>query len=324
MQRVRLAGELERARNEIALLRETLRIKDARMRRIDPQRRPQYRPTDRMAILELRAAQGWTVARTAETFLVDRGTVSMWMKRLDEKGGRALVNTSEPVNRFPEFVAYVVRRLKALCPTMGRRRIAQVLARAGLHLAASTVRRLLAGRPRGASEAEESVVTEQGGKREKARVVTARYPDHVWHVDLTAVPTTAGLWTAWLPFALPQVWPFCWWMVAAVDHYSRKVLGFALFKGTPSSTDVRAFLGRAIRRAGRVPKYLICDRGRQFDCDGFRRWCKRKKIRPRYGAVGRCGSIAIIERFFGSAKEVSMALKKSPEMAFENPPPLWP
>ena len=54
LQRVRLTGELNRVRNEIALLREILRIKDARMCRIPPHRRPQYRPTERMAILELR------------------------------------------------------------------------------------------------------------------------------------------------------------------------------------------------------------------------------------------------------------------------------
>ncbi len=45
----------------------------------------------------------------------------------------------EPVNRFPEFVGYVARRLKVLCPSMAARRIARVLARAGLNLGATTV-----------------------------------------------------------------------------------------------------------------------------------------------------------------------------------------
>jgi len=49
-----------------------------------------------------------------------------------------------PVNRFPELVAYIVRNLKILCPTMGKVRIAQFLARAGLHLGATTVARMLA------------------------------------------------------------------------------------------------------------------------------------------------------------------------------------
>jgi hypothetical protein len=63
--RVRLATELDRAHSEISLLREELRIKDVRMAKIEPKRRPQYPPTARLAILELRAARGWSLAQTA-------------------------------------------------------------------------------------------------------------------------------------------------------------------------------------------------------------------------------------------------------------------
>jgi hypothetical protein len=54
---------------------------------------------------------------------------------------------SESVNRFPDFVRYIVRRLKALCPNMGKVGIARSLARAGLHLAATTVGQILKGEP---------------------------------------------------------------------------------------------------------------------------------------------------------------------------------
>jgi hypothetical protein len=47
---------VDRARQEIALLREELRIKDARMASIPPRRRPHYPPKERLAILELKAA----------------------------------------------------------------------------------------------------------------------------------------------------------------------------------------------------------------------------------------------------------------------------
>jgi len=57
--RTRLAAQLQQAQAEIALLREELRIKDARMAQIAAHRRPHYPPTERMAILELRAARGW-------------------------------------------------------------------------------------------------------------------------------------------------------------------------------------------------------------------------------------------------------------------------
>jgi hypothetical protein len=42
------------------------------------------------------------------------------------------VNAAVPVNKFPDFVAAMVTKLKRLFPIMGRRRIAAFLARAGL------------------------------------------------------------------------------------------------------------------------------------------------------------------------------------------------
>ena len=51
--RMRLSSELKQAKNEIALLQEEIRIKDARMSKIDPQSRPHYPATERLSILEL-------------------------------------------------------------------------------------------------------------------------------------------------------------------------------------------------------------------------------------------------------------------------------
>ena len=68
---------------------------------------------------------------------------------------------------------------------------------------------------------------------------------------------------------------------------------------------VRTFLDRTIAKAGQKPKYIICDRGVQFDCKAFRKWCRRKGIKPpRYGAVGKHGSIAVVERFILSLKTI--------------------
>ena len=113
------------------------------MTRIPAKNRPFYQPTDRMAILELRAATGWNLAQTAARFLVEPDTVSLWMKRLDEQGEHALVQIAEPINKFPDFVRHIVQRLKVLCPRMGKQQIADVLAHAGLHLCATTVGRFL-------------------------------------------------------------------------------------------------------------------------------------------------------------------------------------
>ncbi len=80
--RVRLAADNDRLKQEIQLLREELRIKDARMAKIDPHRRPYYPPPERMAILELKAARAWSLAQTAKAFLLKSATVASWLKRV--------------------------------------------------------------------------------------------------------------------------------------------------------------------------------------------------------------------------------------------------
>ena len=141
--RHRLQAEIDRLRAEIKHLQEEMAIKASRWGRHSPRRRPHYGPIQRMRILRLRAARGWTVAQTAERFLLTENTIDNWMRRLDEQGEAALVRTEEPVNKYPDLVAYLVRRLKVMSPTLGKVKIAQILARAGLHLSASTVGRML-------------------------------------------------------------------------------------------------------------------------------------------------------------------------------------
>jgi len=228
------------------------------------------------------------------------------MRRLNDEGADALVQLRAPVNRFPDFVRYVVQRLKTLCPTMGKRMLAQTLARAGLHLGATTVKRMLDEKP--APPPQEGEQGESAG-----RVVTAKRPNHVWHIDLTAVPTGAGMWCAWLPFALPQRWPFCWWVLVVVDHFSRRAMGVGVFANRPDCRAVCSSLGQTLRRVRATPKYIVCDRDSVFDCGAFRRWAKGKGIRPpRYGAVGRHGSIAVVERFILTLKQMLRLLPLIP------------
>lgn len=100
-----------------------------------------------MAILELRASRGWSLEQAAKVFLVTAETISSWVRRIDETGTEALVQTFEPVNKFPDLVRYLVQRLKVLCPSLGKQKLAQVLCRAGLHLGTTTVGRILKEAP---------------------------------------------------------------------------------------------------------------------------------------------------------------------------------
>jgi putative transposase len=294
LERVRLKGENDRLRQEMTLLTEEIRIKDARMKRVEPQKRPHYLPTERMAILELRAARAWSAQQTAKTFLLTAATIASWMKRIDEEGADALVQIREPVNKFPDYVRYAVQRLKLLCPDLGKAKIAKILCRAGLHLGTTTVGRIIKEPPHPAPARAAS---------SSKRVVTAKRPNHVWHTDLTAVPIGSGFWAPWLPSTLPQCWPFCWWVAVVIDHYSRRAVGVWIFMGRPRSVVVRSFLGRMIAQASVTPKYLICDKDSIFWCGGFKSWCRRKGIRPRFGAAGKHGSIAVVERFIRTMKD---------------------
>ena len=51
------------------------------------------------------------------------------------------------------------------------------------------------------------------------------------------------------------------------------------------------------------PHYLISDKGRQFDCAGYKAWCRRKSIEPRYASTGSLRATAAIERYFLSLKD---------------------
>jgi putative transposase len=293
--RVRLASRVERLEAEVALLQEEMRIKDARVAKLEPARRPHYGPRERMAILELRAARGWSLALAAERFLVTAVTLASWSKRLDEDP-TSLLAVASPVNRFSEMVELVVQRLRVLVPTMGKVRIAQTLARAGLHLGASTVKRMLERK-----KAAPTPPTPKTPRASSGRVVTAKRAHHVWNVDLTEVPTSGGRWAPWFPFCLSPRHPHVWWVAAIIDHFSRRVIGFAVFESVPTAKQVCDVLERARKRAGRAPAHLISDRGVHFRAQ-YEAWCARHHVRPRFGAVGQHGSIAVIERFWLTLK----------------------
>jgi transposase InsO family protein len=136
----------------------------------------------------------------------------------------------------------------------------------------------------------------------RPRVVTARYPHHLWHIDLTVMPALGGFWVPWLPYTLAQHWPFGVWLVLVLDHYSRSVVARGSFEAQPSAVQVRAVLERAVREHRRAPRHIVSDSGAQFQGE-YRAWCKSHGVKPRFGAVGKHGSIALIERFIRSMKD---------------------
>ncbi len=117
-----------------------------------------------------------------------------------------------------------------------------------------------------------------------------------------------GFWAPWLPFALPQCSPFCWWVAVVIDHYSRRIMSVTSFKHSPTSRSVQYFLECAMDSTSAKPKYIVSDKGQQFWCDLFKDWCDHHGITPRFGAVGQHGSIALIERFILTLKKEDMRI----------------
>ena len=171
----RLQADLDRAQTEIALLNEELAIKSDRLGRVPPRRRPHYGPIHRMRILQLKSARGWSSSQTARAFAITEDTIASWLKRVDEEGERALVQVSEPVNKFPDYVGHLVRWLKSMCPAMGKKRIARVLARAGLQLGATTVGRMLRRRPDSDEPAEEALTANNNWTNSRKRPSVQKY-----------------------------------------------------------------------------------------------------------------------------------------------------
>lgn len=101
---------------------------------------------------------------------------------------------------------------------------------------------------------------------------------------------------------MPQQHPYCWHVLNVVDHFSRRLVGYHIFHGEPSAEQIIAAMDKIIVDENVKPKYVISDRGMQFDCGLFRKWCKNQKIKPRYGAIGQHGSIATTERYHRSVK----------------------
>jgi transposase-like protein len=176
-------AHVHRLETEVAMLREELRIVGSRITCINPQQRPQYPAVERMAILQLRAMCGWSRAETARRFFVSDATIRSWIRRANDD---SLLATTSPVNRFPDFVRHAVQQIKLFCPSLGKVKIAETLARVGIHIGKTTVGRIIKEKPCGPPEP-----TPEEDSNKSSRIVS-KYPDHTWHADTTAVPISGG------------------------------------------------------------------------------------------------------------------------------------
>ncbi len=266
-------------------LREALDIIRGRILRMPPAQRKRYTPEERFRIVVFLRTHALSLSDAAELFMVDAGTIGRWMREATrephaETIGSLLVATP-PLRTKSEVTRELVTLLDSL-RVGGSKRIAQMLVRAGKSIGTETVRRYRKRRPLPAPAPDPEP------ELRKALALRAKEPNHIWMTDITNIPSFFKLWI----FKL----------VVVLDVYSRYPLAFRVFSKEPASDEISELVTRAVTRFG-APKHFVTDRGPQFTADRFAATLANLGIKQRFGAIGRSGSIAIIERFWRTIKE---------------------
>jgi transposase InsO family protein len=205
---------------------------------------------------------GWTQKQTAACFDLDSNTIARWeseSKHHPEKETvGSLLKPQPPVLRFADVVRHLVQTMAA-SGFGGSERIAQTLAK----------------KPVPPPEAST--------ERKPMVAVKARGPNHVVMADVTDVPSLFRLFT----FKLAVVF----------DVFSRFPLAARVFPQEPSGAQLADLFREGVKKR-ESPRHFVSDRGPQFTSEDFRDVIHEHSISHRFGAIGKVGSIALIERLW--------------------------
>ena len=113
--------------------------------------------------------------------------------------------------------------------------------------------------------------------------------DRVYQLEMQLDTTKVRCW---------GLWPIH--VLVAIDHFSRKVVCLVPLEGPNAGWIVEA-LEQAMRKHG-GSKHIISDQALVFVGDAFAELLKQWNIKPRFGAVGKHGSIAVTERVIKTLK----------------------
>lgn len=264
----------------LAQAKEEADILRARLERLEPRRRRHYSPHQRFRILLFMKTYVMSLAETARRFLVSTQTVARWVKEASLHPGcdsvGSLIEPVPPVRRYDDVTRHLIQHMDEM-GFPGNDTIAHTLARAGWKVSPRTV-----GRVR-----KEKRIPDPEPLLPN-RTVQARHPNHVWMTDLTEIPSLFRI--------------FSFKLAVVIDVFSRMPLAAKVFLAEPGAAAMAALVQQAIRSHG-APKHFVSDQGRQFTAEYFRARLKRLGIRQRFGAVGKTGSIAIVERFWRTLKQ---------------------
>ena len=240
---------------------------------------PRYTVRERLLILWHMEAFQIPRRKVSQYFGIARSTLYRWLHKIeDQKPSRTATN------KTPVEIASLVWEITKANLSWGRIRVANQLKLLNIFVSASTVRNILQ-RPKPRNTPASPATADKTQEKPESRSVPAWYPNHVWSIDTTAV-------MCW------GLWPIH--VLVAIDHFSRKVVCIAPLEG-PNAGWIIDVLERAMQKHG-APKHIISDQASAFVGDAFAELLRPWSIKPRFGAVGKHGSIAVTERVIKTLK----------------------
>jgi putative transposase len=264
----------------LAQAREEADILRARLERLGPRRRRHYSPRQRFRILLFMKTYVMSLAETAQRFLVSTQTVARWMKEASLRPERdtvgSLIEPVLPVRRYDDVTRHLIQNMDEM-GFGGNDTIAHTLARAGWRVSPRTVGRVR--NEKRIPDPEPLLPT---------RTLEARRSNQVWMTDLTEIPSLFRI--------------FSFKLAVVIDVFSRMPLAAKVFLAEPGADALAGLVQQAIRLNG-TPRHFVSDQGAQFTAEAFRSALKALGIRQRFGAIGKTGSIAIVERLWRTLKE---------------------
>ena len=242
-------------------------------------KKPRYEVRERLLILWHLEAFQIPRRKVSRYFGIARSTLYRWLHKIEDQEA-----SGTPTNKTPTDIAALVWEVTRANLSWGRIRVANQLKLLGIFLSASTVRNILQ-RPKPRNPPASVATRDKREEKQESRSIPAWYPNHVWSVDTTKV------W-GW------GLWPIQ--VLVAIDHFSRKVVCIAPLEGPNAGWIIEA-LDQAMRKDG-APKHIISDQAPVFTGDAFAELLQQRNIKPRVGAVGKKGSIAVTERVIKTLK----------------------
>ena len=216
--------------------------------------------------------------RVTEYLGIAKSTLYRWLHKIEDQN-----QSSIPPNKTPMEIASLVWKITKANVSWGRVRIANQLSLLNIFLSASTVRNIL-NRPEPRTGPESSAKPKKMEDK-KTRSIPAWYPNHVWSIDTTTM--------------------FCWglWPIhicVVIDHFSRKVMAVVPLEG-PNAGWINNALESAIEIHG-APKHIISDQAGVFTGNVFAELLDSWNVKPRFGAIGKHGSISVTEKVIETLK----------------------